>query len=132
MVKLIGIGEVKLAKDGRSFYTAEFQDASNPFAGTVRRNFWQQFADSAAKTNPIWKGADPAITGTFVGKLLPGQILTLEVEAYTIGANTVSTYKTVVLGGELPKQVFKQLGHPVVETVVAAEAPAVEAELPII
>lgn len=122
-LRLLSVTETKLAKDGRGFYGATFQDPMNPFAKTVTRNFWQQ---KNAAGEPVWKGADPAQVAAFVGKQLPGYIATKKVEDYAVtgGDNierTANTYTTVILGSELEEQVFKSLNHPL----ATAEAPTV-------
>lgn len=124
-LKLVALGEVLAAKDGRSYYSAEFQDPANPFAATRKRNFWQQNNSAGV---PEWRGADPAIVKSFVGKLIPGAIVSAEVEPFMIGEREVTIYTTVVLGNELSKQVFKSLGHPMLEAV----AETVAEELPLI
>lgn len=124
-LKLVAISEPKPAKDNRLYYAGQFQDPTNPFAKTVTRMFWQQ---KDASGTPVWRGADPEIVKTFVGKTLPGAIVTKEVEEYQIGERTINTYTTVVLGSELDLQVFKAMGHPLAKQAVTT---AVEAELEI-
>jgi len=130
-LKLVSISEVKTAKDNRQFYTAEFQDPNNPFANSVKRNFWQQFN---AAGEPIWKGADPAVVKTFIGKTLDGSIVSAQVEPYEIQvgdkpARTATTYTTVVLGSELPQVIFAQLGHKMANAETAPVAAAETADV---
>lgn len=133
-VRLKGISEVREAKDGRSFYSATFQDPSNPFGKTVTRNFWQQ---KNAAGEPVWRGGDPTEVKPFVGKLIPGEIKTAVVEPYEVtgtdgAARTANTYTTVILGAELAEQVFKSLNHPMVSSTTAQEeVPAAQEELAI-
>lgn len=125
-LKLVAISDIKTAKDNRAYYAAQFQDPTNPFAKTVTRMFWQQ--KDAAGT-PVWRGADPEIVKTFVGKTLPGAIVTKEVEDYQIGERTINTYTTVVLGSELDLQVFKAMGHPLKQAAVAEQVAEAELEI---
>lgn len=129
MLKLIGITEVKSEKKrsdkkvSRQYYTAEFADQSNPFAKTVKRNFFQTHnADGSAAE---WRGASPEAVTPFIGKEIPGAIVSKAVEAYTIGEGAdqrdASTYTTIVLGNENIESVFKGLGHPLAGTMQVAE-----------
>lgn len=123
LLLLVSMTAVKIASDGRGYYTASFQDPSNPFAKTVSRNFWQQFN---AAGEPVWRGADPAVVTKFIGKTIPGEILSKEVVPYTIPRadgteQTVNTYTTVVLGGENIKSTFKAQGHELAEEAIAAQ-----------
>lgn len=133
-LKLVALSAVSTAKDDRQYYTAEFQDPSNPFAKTVKRNFWQQ--KNAAGT-PEWRGADPAVVKNFVGRTIPGQLMTAKVEPYTvIGAGgverTANIFTTAILGSELPEQVFKSLNHPLAVEAAVEETVAEAAEMPVL
>lgn len=130
-LRLIEVGEVKTAKDDRQYYSATFQDPANPFAAAKSRIFFQQ-NNSAGQ--PEWKGADPAVTATFKGKLIPGEIVTAKVEEYQIGERTVNIHTAVVLGNELAEQVFKQQGRVMLKegaeaTPAAVAAPAEELKI---
>lgn len=121
-VKLASLGEVKIAKDGRGYYAASFQDPTNPFAKTVTRNFWQQ---KNAAGEPVWRGADPTQVKPFLNKTIPGYLATRKVQPYAITGSdnverTADTYTTVILGNELDSQVFKALGHPLAEEAIVA------------
>lgn len=118
-LKLVSISEVKTEKgriDGkvsRQYYTAMFSNPSNPFAKTVSRTFWQQH--NADGTSAEWRGANPSEVKTFIGKLIPGQIVSSQVEAYDITGNDgaireANSYTTVVLDGENVVSVFKAAG----------------------
>lgn len=116
ILKLVAVGEVKTAKDGRQYYKAEFGNPNNPFSGTRTRMFWQQFATVNGVKTPVWRGADPEVTKTFVGKTLTGKIVSADVEPFEIAIagqepRTVTTYTTVVLDGESTASVFKACGH---------------------
>lgn len=117
-LKLVAVTELKTAKDGRAYYTAEFQDVNNPFANTVKRNFWQQ---KNAAGVAEWRGASYDVISKLVGTTVPGSIATRVVEEYQIGDRTANIFTTVLLGAELDVQVFKALGHelPATATVVA-------------
>lgn len=123
-LRLIEVGEVKTAKDNRQYYSATFQDPANPFAGAKSRIFFQQ-KNSAGE--PVWKGAHPDDTKKFVGKLIPGEIVTAEVEPYEIGERTVNIHTAVVLGNELAEQVFKQQGRVMLKEGAEATPAAVAA-----
>lgn len=132
-LRLVSVTEPREAKDGRSFYSAVFQDPSNPFAKTVTRNFWQQ---KNANGEAVWRGADPAQVKPFIGKTLPGYISTKKVADYEVTTSqgevrTANTYTTVILGSELEEQVFKSLNHPLASA-EAAVVVAQEEELEII
>lgn len=118
-LKLVSLGDVKTAKDNRQYYSANFQDPTNPFARAISRIFWQQ-KNTAGEA--VWRGADPEAVKPFVGKLLPGYIATKKVAEYAIGDRTADTYTTVILGSELESQVFKGMGHPLAEEAKAEVA----------
>lgn len=125
VVKLNSVGAVNTAKDGRAYYSAEFSNPLNPFAKTVKRNFWQQFqTDAEGNKTPIWRGADPATVKPFVGKTIPGFFANEKVEQYNISIpgqedRTANTYPTVVLDGENMASVYKSVGHPLAEEALA-------------
>ena len=127
MLKLVSISEVKTEKvrtDGkasRQYYSAVFSDPNNPFAKTVQRNFFQQH--NADGTEGIWKGGNPSEVKQFIGKTIPGEIVSETVEAYQIDGRSVGTYSTVVLSGENKATVFKSCGHviAIAQTSVVAE-----------
>lgn len=125
VIRLTALGEVKVAKDERSYYSATFQDPLNPFAKTVTRNFWQQKNQAG---EPVWKGADPAQVKPFVGKTIPGYIASRTVEPYAITGSdgverTATIYTTVVFNTEVESAVFRSLQHPLAETIIVAAAP---------
>jgi hypothetical protein len=101
------------SKVSRSYYTAEFQDPSNPFAPTVKRTIFQQH--NADGTAASWRGGNPDIIKKFIGKEIPGEIVSKQVPEYdiTIGSESrkASKYTTVVFAHETVEQVFKASGH---------------------
>ena len=101
-------GKLNLTKDGRKYYIAIFQDPSNPF-GVERYRVISQQSDSAG--NAVWRSGNPALIKQFVGKLIPGDLVTKDVEEYIVGDNTVSQYTCVVLKGESIETIFRQQGH---------------------
>jgi len=101
-------GKLNETSDGRAFYMADFQDPDNPFAPVRTRMVSQQF-DSA--DNPVWKAGNPAMIKKFVGKLIPGEIITLDVPDFQIGERVVNTATSVVLKGENIQTIFRQAGH---------------------
>jgi len=103
-------GKLNLTKDGRKYYIATFQDPTNPF-GVERYRVISQQTDSAG--NAVWRSGNPAQIKQFVGKLIPGDIVSNEVEEYTVGDNTVNFYSCVVLKGENIETIFKQQGHEI-------------------
>ena len=133
-VRLLSTTDAVVARDGRSYYTATFQDPENPFGKAVSRNFWQQ---KNAAGEPVWKGADPEQVKPFLKKLIPGYIATRKVEAYPVTGTdgverSANIYTTVILGSELEEQVFKSLNHPLATLEVAGmEIPAPAEELAI-
>ena len=101
-------GKLNLTKDGRKYYIAIFQDPTNPFGVERYRVISQQ---SDANNNPVWRSGYPSLIKQFIGKLIPGDLVTNTVEEYTVGLNTVSQYTCVVLKGESIETIFKQQGH---------------------
>lgn len=127
---LVSISEVKTEKErvdskkSRDYYTAEFRDVSNPFAPTVKRNFFQAHDESGANT--MWKGADPKSVAGFIGKQIPGQIVRATVLPYQIGDRTVDSYTTAILSHENVERVFKAAGHELVDMATGEIAVAAE------
>ena len=130
---LVSVAPVKTEtsnrKDGkvsRQYYVASFANPANPFGKTVSRTFWQQH--NADGTEATWKTANPELVKTFIGKLIPGQIVSSKVEEYDIvnqgtgEIRTASTYTAVVLEGETAQSVFKAAGKVMVETVDSVPA----------
>jgi hypothetical protein len=134
-LKLVSISEVKTEKArvdekvSRQYYTATFSNPANPFGRTVSRTFWQQH--NADGTQATWKGANPSEVKQFIGKLIPGRIVSSKVEAYDItdslgNIREASTYTAVVLDGETPEAVFKASGKVIVEAAPAVAMIAAE------
>lgn len=101
-------GKLNETSDNRLFYIADFQDPENPFATTRSRIISQQF-DSTG--NAVWKGGSPSFIKNFIGKLIPGEIVTLDVPEFQIGERMVTTSTQVVLKGENILTIFRQSGH---------------------
>ena len=123
-------GKINVSEDGRKYYMAVFTDPHNPLSAE-RYRMVSQTTDSAG--NPVWKAGRPSKLKPFVGKQIPGDIVTREVEEYKVGENDVSIYSCVVLKGESISTVFRQQGHEVmnseeeyVEEVSTIDAPEVE------
>ena len=131
-LQLVSISEVKTEKVridnkvSRQYYTATFANPANPFGKTVSRTFWQQH--NIEGTEATWKTANPSLVKTFIGKLVPGTIVSSKVEEYDIvnqgtgEVRTASTYTAVVLEGETAYSVFKAAGKIIVETVDSVAA----------
>ena len=105
------VGKINMTSDGRGYFIAEFQDPSNPFAVTRSRVIQQQ-KDSVG--NAVWRGPSPRDLTSWVGKQLPGEFVTRQVEAYSIGDSTATSYTTVVLKNEIVSTVFSQAGHDII------------------
>lgn len=132
-LKLVQISEVKTEKErvdgkvSRQYYTASFSNPSNPFLKTVSRVFWQQH--NADGTSAEWRGANPSETRAMLGKLIPGQIVAAQVEAYDITGSDgaireANSYTTVVFEGENPVAVFKAAGKNLLQAAeVSANVP---------
>lgn len=130
-LKLSKISDVKIEKDrtdgkaARSYYTAEFIDAENPFNAPRIRNFFQQHSADGKTT--VWKGGNPELVKQFLGKLIPGAIVSKQVEPYTVEGNATPATKftTVCLSHESVEQVFKAAGMVIVtdtnDTPIVAE-----------
>lgn len=108
------------SKKSRQYYTAEFKDPENAFAPTVKRVIWQQHNVDGTET--IWKGGDPEQVGKLVGKQIPAEIVSRQVQAYQVGTNTATKYTTVVFGHETVESVFKSAGHELTSEVPATPA----------
>lgn len=131
-LKLLSISPVKTEKErvdskvSRQYYTALFRNPANPFAKGVSRTFWQQH--NADGTSAEWKGANPKEVMSFIGKEIPGKIVSRQVEAYDITDSTgavreANSYTAVVMDGELETAVFKASGKTIIEAapVIAAK-----------
>ena len=123
-------GKINVSEDGRKYYIAVFTDPDNPLS-SERYRMVSQTTDSAG--NSVWKSGRPSKLKNFIGKTIPGDIVTREVEEYEVGDNTVSIYSCVVLKGESISTVFRQQGHEVmnseeeyVDEVNTIDAPEVE------
>ena len=101
-------GKLNLTSDGRKYYIAVFRDPSNPF-GAERTRIIAQTTDS--EDNPVWKSGNPALIKQFVGKNIPGDIVTKSVVPYDVDGREVMSYTSVVLKGETITSVFKSQGH---------------------
>lgn len=118
-LKLVAISAVSTAKDGRNYYTAEFQDPENPFAQTRKRNFFQQFNPTTNLAE--WRGADPSTVKQWIGKQIPGYIANREVEPYVVPGRpgqpdrTVNFFTTVVMGHEQEAVIFRTQRHPLAD-----------------
>jgi len=128
-LKLVSISEVKTEKArsdekvSRQYYSATFSNPLNPFSRNIKRVFWQQH--NADGTLAEWKGADPKDVKAFIGKNIPGAIVSSQVEEYEISTpgfepRMANTYTTVVLDGETPQAVFKAAGKIIVEAAEVA------------
>ena len=132
-VTLVSISVVKTEKtrkDGkksRQYYTATFANANDPFAPTVIRNVFQSHTNDDG-TDCIWRGGNPEQVATFVGKQIPGAIVTRTVTPYVIGERTVNRYTTVVRASEDEVAVFKQCGHTIVKATESQEQPVANAK----
>ena len=123
-------GKINVSEDGRKYYIAVFTDPDNPLSNE-RYRMVSQTTDSAGK--PVWKSGRPSKLKSFLGKTIPGDIVTREVEEYEVGENTVSIYSCVVLKGESISTVFRQQGHELmdseeeyVDEINTVDAPEVE------
>ena len=114
-------GKLNLTSDGRKYYIAAFRDPSNPF-GAERTRVIAQTTDS--EDNPVWKAGNPSLIKQFVGKNIPGDIVTKSVVPYTVDGREVMSYTSVVLKGETITSVFKAQGHALMTSdgVIAGEA----------
>lgn len=122
-LKLVSISEVKTenrtadSKPARKFYTAYFMDPINPFAKQQQRNFFQDHVGEKGSETCVWKSGDPAIVSKFVGKEIPGQIISCNVEPYKIDGRAVNSFTTVLLESDKLTSVLKQAGHVLAEEV---------------
>ena len=83
-------GKINVSEDGRKYYVAVFTDPDNPFS-PERYRVVSQTTDAAG--NPVWKSGRPSKLKNFIGKTIPGDLVTKEVEDYQVGDNTVNVYK---------------------------------------
>ena len=101
-------GKLNETSDGRKYYIATFRDPSNPF-GVERTRVIAQTTDSS--DNPVWKSGNPSMIKNFVGKQIPGDIVTRQVPSYMVGDRTVDSCSLVILKNESITSVFKSNGH---------------------
>jgi|15BtaG_2_1085339.scaffolds.fasta_scaffold02482_3 hypothetical protein len=101
-------GKLNQTSDGRGYCMAHFSDPQNPFA-TIRTRVLQQQFD--ANDNPVWKSATPVMLKAWVGKEIPGEFITRDVETYQVSDRDCTTYTAVVLKGENIETIFKGAGH---------------------
>lgn len=101
-------GKINVTSDNRKYYIASFRDPSNPF-GVERVRMFAQTTDSEG--NPVWKSGNPTLIKSFVGKLVPGDIITRQVPPYMVGERMVDTFSCIVLKNESINSVFKQNDH---------------------
>ena len=119
-------GKLNEMSDGRGYYLAVFTDSDDPFAQERSRVIAQQFDSSG---NPIWKAGSPDKIAKFIGKRLPGAIVTRQVEPYQVGDTTQTVYTTVVLGAETIEQAFTRQGHELASDTAPADVQAVDIAL---
>lgn len=105
---------LNVTSDGRLYYIAEFSDPTNPFAPTRVKMISQQ---KDSQGNFIWKGGDPEVIKNYVGKQIAATTETHPVEDYDVNGRVVSTYTAVVFQHENVETVFRNAGHPIVNTV---------------
>lgn len=132
LLAISAISTEKERKDGkvsRQFYIAEFQDPNNPFSETRKRTIFQQH--NADGTKASWRAGNPDQVKKFLGKEIPGEIVSENVPEYDIVINGESRkankYTTVVFSHETVESVFKAAGHALdakSTTVVASEVTA--------
>ena len=130
MLILNGMSDVKTEnrtadkKKARQYYQAEFADSANPFAKVVKRVFFEDHTnDNGAETT--WKVGNPEIVKQFLGKTIPGSILNVKVQPYTIGDRTVDNCTIVQLGSESINSAVRATGKrlpEVAEVIVSQEA----------
>lgn len=102
-----------LTEDGREYYIAVFEDSNNPFAAKKSRVISQQLNNQGV---PEWKAASPHAIKQYLGKEIAGNFVTAKVEPYDISGRIVDIYTAVVLGHENVETVFKNSGHPLLDT----------------
>jgi hypothetical protein len=109
-----------VAKDGRLYFVAFFSNPSNPFAGEIRRNIFQQL-DSQG--NAYWKTDRSELV---VGRDYEGSIITSNVEPYVINDREVSTYTCVVFAHENLETVLRNNKHTLATAQQTTVAPVNE------
>ena len=126
-VKLLSISTIKTEKErtdgkvSRKFYTAYFMNSSNPFAKPLQRNIFQQHVGEEGK-EVNWKGGDPAIISTYVGKELDGQFISnIFVKPYEVSGKMVNTTSVILLDGEKLETILKQAGHELANASIVVE-----------
>ncbi len=126
-LKIVAVGEVKEAKDGRKYFACTFGGGFGLRNHTV--NIFQQFVRNGKTNEPIldeatgkpltrWDRGTPemAKSAMLSGEAIDARIVTRNVVPYTIreGADPVRTYTTVVFGDQNEATVFAAAGHPIV------------------
>ena len=109
-------GKLNVSSDGRKYYMAWFADPNNPFIASSPVVVMQ----SGNHGRNTWRMGDPEIIKDFVGKNIPGAIVSRQVEPYQITLSAtgetrqVETYTTVVYGGQSISAAFAGAGHTIV------------------
>lgn len=119
-LKIVSVGELKEAKDGRKYFAITVQAG---FGQKVRsRNIFESFKRDA-QGNPteekIWdRGTrEQALTLMKSNQPISGAIVTRKVGTYTLPSNeqSLSTYTTVVFPDENIVSVFASANHNIVD-----------------
>ena len=103
-------------KEPRKYYIVEFGSVDNPFAYTRFRVISQTHD---ATGSPVWRAGSPDTIRKFMGKTVPGDLITREVVPYDIDDKTVNTFTCAVLKGENIYNIFKSFGHVIIDPVDA-------------
>lgn len=106
-------GKINEGVDGRKYYIAHFSDPHNPFI-PQRIRVVAQTTNSAGE--PVWRVPNAKQMASFIGKEIPGAIVTRMVEPYVVDEDRdpVDSYTTVVFGNEPIEQVFARAGHQII------------------
>lgn len=118
-LRVVERSEVKLAKDGRSYFTATLSAGFGQ--KNVSRNFWQQYRrdpKTGLPTNVLyWERGTPQMADQLIAsqETIEGSIEMRKVVPYEIGENKVDTYTTVVFPGENIEAVFAGANHNIVD-----------------
>lgn len=119
-MKVVAVGDLQEAKDGRNFFTITLQGGFGQ--KTISRNMWQQVKrddeGNAIEGSAYWErgSREDALALLESKQPIEAKKVTLEVEPYLIGDRKVNTYSTVIFPDENIETVFRNAGHPIVDT----------------
>jgi hypothetical protein len=120
-LKIVSVGEIKEAKDGRKYFAVELRGSLGSRSGI--RNIFQQFKRDPKTGLPtaekVWdRGSREEFMAAMMNhETLDGAKVTRTVEPYQIPGNeaVLTSYSTIVFADEKIESVFAQANHPILD-----------------